>query len=281
VPDYVDGDDPFDDRPLVQSASRDPDQRLAGTLPGSASVTSADWSGDLLKVITRLEASLDGMRYADQDGPEAQNAYIQRHVFLRMLYLMAGREERALTAIPDIPPAEREFWQQVFWATSNYFDVGTMPDADYRATQTAAQLRSAVQRLQERARLELRNVAFCQRIASFGSYEPFEPYDFRPGQPVLLYAEVANFKSTLTPKNEYATELKSTVEISRVGGEVVERMTFPPTKDFCRNYRRDYFHSYEFTIPQRIALGPHVLTLTVEDQLSGKVATYQLNFTVK
>jgi hypothetical protein len=58
-------------------------------------------------------------------------------------------------------------------------------------------------------------------------------------------------------------------------------MPFPPTTDLCQNQRRDYFHSYEFTVPQRIAIGPHVMKLTVEDQLSQKLATYTLNFTVK
>jgi hypothetical protein len=64
-------------------------------------------------------------------------------------------------------------------------------------------------------------------------------------------------------------------------GDLVERFEFEPTEDLCHNHRRDYFHSYEFTIPQRISLGPHVMTLTVEDQLNRKVATYRLNFMVK
>ena len=248
--------------------------------PGPNGVQNPD---ELSGVIARYETGLQSMRYADQVTPEDRNRYIQQHVFLRLLYLIDGQEERALAAIPDIPPSDREFWQQVFWATANYFDTNAMPDSDYRATQTVAQLRTAVRRLQENARLELRNVAFCHKISSFGNYERFERDEFRPGQPVLLYAEVGNFKSDVTPEGQYKTVLKSRIEISRVGpsGEVVEEMAFPATEDFCHNYRQDYFHSYEFSIPQQISLGPHVLVLTVEDQLSQKVATYRLNFMVK
>lgn len=172
---------------------------------------------------------------------------------------------------------------QTVWALNDYFDQSRLPDRSDRATQTVAQLRTAIRKLQEQARLELRNVTFCHKIASYGNYERFERDEFNPGQPVLLYAEVANFTSETTAEGQYRTVLQSTIEIYKAGreGDLVERLTFPATEDLCRNYRQDYFHSYEFTIPARIALGPHVLKLTVEDQLSRKLATYSVNFTVK
>ena len=212
-----------------------------------------------------------------------QQLYIKRHVALRMLYLVANRQERALQAIPGIEPSDQEFWQQTFWAMSNYFDSESIPHPADRATQTVAQLRTAINRLQPNANLELRNVAFCHKITSFGNYERFGRDEFNPGQRVLVYAEVENFRSEPTNDSQYRTILKSTIEILKPGdqGGTIERIPFSATEDLCRNPRRDYFHSYEFTVPQRIALGPHVLKLTVEDQLNQKVATYTLNFTVK
>ena len=50
-------------------------------------------------------------------------------------------------------------------------------------------------RLQEKAKLELRNVTFCHKISSFGNYEKYARDEFSPGQEVLLYAEVANIHS--------------------------------------------------------------------------------------
>lgn len=213
-----------------------------------------------------------------------KQAYTERHVYLRMLYLMSGQQERALQAIPGLPPADQEFWQQTFWGIANYFDATAIPESADRATQTVAQLTTAVQRLQERAHLQVRNATFCQRISSFGNYERFPRDEFTPGQQVLLYAEVVNFHSEPAADGQFRTILKSTLEIHKPGpqGELIEKIQFPTpaTEDLCRNHRRDYFQSYEFTIPPRIALGPHVLKLTVEDQLSRKVATYSLNFTV-
>lgn len=247
----------------------------------SRDVSASKWYEELHRLISIAEAEAAQMSIGTTE--EEKQQYLQKQAYLRMLYLMGGQQERALEAIPGLDAADQEFWQQMFWAVANYFDYEAMPYADDRATQTVAQLRSAVHRLQENAKLELSNVVFCHKIASFGNYERFDRDEFSPGQPVLVYAEADNFKSEPTADGQFRTILRSTIEIYKAGsnGDLVERYSFPATEDLCRNHRRDYFHSYEFSIPQRISLGPHVLKLTVEDQLSQKVATYSLNFTVK
>ncbi|MEX2287883.1 MAG: hypothetical protein WD648_12390 [Planctomycetaceae bacterium] len=249
--------------------------------PGQSNPVSAKWKEDLDRLIATTEAAMSQM----PPGPGAaeKQAYIQRQVYLRMLYLMAGQQQRALEAIRDIDSADQEFWQQVFWAMSNYFDAEVMPDPSDRAAQTVTQLRSAVQRLQEKARLELRNVNFCHKISSFGNYERFGRDEFSPNQDVLVYAEVNNFKSEPTAEGQYRTLLRSTIEIYKASpnGELVASMPFEPTPDLCSNHRRDYFHSYVVTIPPNIALGPYLLKLRVADELSGKTAEYTLKFAVK
>ncbi len=97
---------------------------------------------------------------------------------------------------------------------------------------------------------------------------------------MLLYAEVENFKSEQVTEG-YRAILKSTIEIFDTRGTLVQKMPFAANEDQCASPRRDYYNSYEFAIPREIALGPHTLKLTVEDQLSQKVATYTVNFTVK
>lgn len=215
--------------------------------------------------------------------PEEKQHFIERHVYLRMLYLMSGQHERALEAIPGIEPADQEFWQQTFWAVANYFDSEAIPDPADRATQTVAQLRQATARLQEKANLKLKNVAFCHKINSFGSYERFERDEYTPGRPVLVYSEIENFTSELTADGMYRTLLKSKVQIFKAGtnGDLVAEIPFDTTEDLCRNVRKDYFHSYKFEIPRNISLGPHIMKLTVEDEISQKVATYTQNFTVR
>ena len=119
-----------------------------------------------------------------------------------------------MQAIPGLEASEQEFWQQLLWSVSNYFDAAAMPNRSDRFTQTVEQLRTAVARLQGDANLQLRNVAFCHKIVSFGNFERFERDEYSPGQLVLLYAEIANFKSAPQPSDGlYKTQIKSTIEI--------------------------------------------------------------------
>ena len=217
------------------------------------------------------------------ENENERQAYLQKHVQLRLLHLIAGQMDRALQPVPSVDPADQEFWQQMLWGVANYFDVQGMPDSAERATQTISQLKSATMRLQEKARLDLHKVAFCHKITSFGSYQRFKRDEFTPGQPVLLYAEVTNFKSEPTSDGQFRTLMKSSVAVFEGGihGRMIESIPFAPSEDRCRNHRRDYFHSYEFAIPQGISSGPHVLRLTVEDQLGKKTAVTTLNFTVQ
>ncbi len=216
------------------------------------------------------------------DNTQMQS-YTRDHVFLRMMYLMSDRHERTLEAIPDLPAAEQEFWQKLFWGMSNYFDATGIPNSGDRATHAVSQLSDATDRLRERANLEIRNVTFSRGIQGFGVYDRFDRDEFRPGQPVLVYGEMRNFLSEMTPDGTFKTVLKSTVEIHRAGsnpGLVVEQ-EYPPTEDHCRTRRHDYFHSYKVNIPSELTVGPYLLKLIVEDQLNRKVATYSINFTVK
>lgn len=238
---------------------------------------------DLQRLIAVAEADAAAARLGPHPTDADRRVYIAKHVALRMLYLMANQQERALQAIPGIDPGDQEFWQQMFWSVANYFDGQNVPDRGHRAALTATQLRTAVDRLQESAKLELRNVAFCHKIASFGNYERFDRDEFTPTQPVLLYAELSNFKSAPAAGGKYLTRIRSSIEIHDAAGRQVMRIPTLETEDLCLNHRRDYYHSYEFSLPPatKIALGPHTLKLIVEDLQSNKVTEETLRFTVK
>jgi hypothetical protein len=240
--------------------------------------TSADCMADL---IARTQAKVANVRYS-QLGPVERETYLRNHVNLRLFYLANNQNERALDAIPGIPPAEQEFWQQMFWSLSQYRNSDAVPDRTERITQTVSQLRAALQRLQETAKLQLRNVSFCRRINGYGNYERFENDVFKPGDPVLVYAEIENFRSEPTTSGQYRTILRSVLQIvPEAGGESVDKVTLRPVEDVCRSPRRDYFNSYEFTIPNNISPGRYVLDISVEDRLSGKSTTQSVAFVVK
>lgn len=249
-----------------------------------------NWSDQVRQLIasaeSRAEQAKESFVTQKTQGPaddSARQHYVQSQVHLRLLYLMAGEQARAMQAIPELEPADQEFWQQVLWGVANYFDDAALPQRSDRVTQTVEQLRAAIAKLQGEANLQLRNVAFCHKITSFGNFERFDRDEYTSGQKVLLYAEVLNFKSVPQPSDGlFKTQLKSTIEIFRAGeGQPFKKIDFDPTIDLCRSYRQDYFHSYELKIPAEVTIGPHVLKLTIEDVQSGKLATYSVNFTVK
>ncbi|QDT38557.1 hypothetical protein [Stratiformator vulcanicus] len=276
--------------PLPVDAAEMPPIELS---PASGSSRS-DWDNEIDQLIALAEerAETARTRYLEAESglqetgdPSAIKAeYVKAQVDLRMLYMMAGNQSRAVLAVPGIESSEQEFWQQAIWGMVNYFDTRTMPDHADRATQAVSQFRKAASHLQGKARLELRNLSFCHKIASFGNYERFERDEFNPGQRLLLYCEVKNFASKTQPADGmYRTQLKSRIEIYRSGngGPLVHEIDFPETVDLCRSQRQDYFHSYELKVPQKLALGPHILKLTITDTLSGKVTTDSANFTVR
>lgn len=257
-------------RPDVDAASRD----LPSTNP-TTPVPTGPWQAELERLIIRAEQELSAA--SPTDDPDE---YRRRQVHLRLLYLVARHPEQALTAIPAMDPADQEYWQQLVWAITNSVDADNLSPRE-RAAQTIPPVNTALRRLREQADLTIRNTGFCEEISYFGNYKRFPKEEFVPGQPVLLYAEIENFRSEPSQSGEYRTLLRSLIEIVGANGQIRWKKSFAATEDLCRNPRRDYFHNYQFTIPERLPMGPHTLKLTVVDELSGKQATCALKFMVK
>lgn len=296
---------PPNDSPAVESstAGRSADVRNSGyvEMPQSASeiqptsvaassprdegkyALSNGWDTQLSRVIGIIEDDIAQRPSPANDGERADRIKLQ--TYLRLLYLMDGQETRSLQAIPEMRPSHQEFWTQLFWGLTNYFDNDGIPDPGHRATETITQLRAAIEKLKPESRLQLRNATFSHKINSFGNYERFDRDEFIAGQPVLVYAEVQNFASEMGTEGLYRTRLRSSIEVHRVergrSSEVVHTQQIPATEDTCRNLRQDYFLGYILDLPANLSPGPHVLKLMVEDELSHRVSTASLNFVVR
>ncbi len=255
-----------------------PEPKPTDTAPLRIPRGSELWEDELDKLISLLEAETSSLL----PGSAAIRGDVRKQVALRMLYLVGDQPQLAQQAIPGISQAEQEFWTAMFVGLSDYLDEQSPASPAERATMTIAQLRNAAHHLQEISHLQLKNVTFCSKINSFGNYDQFEVNEFNIGQPVLVYTEVRNFQSEPTTDGYYRTKLKSVVEIYQGGtdGKLVDRNAFPPTEDLCRTPRTDYYHSYRIDMPTHLVPGPHVLKLTVQDDLSGKITTETINFSV-
>lgn len=271
--------------PLIKDAAGRTFRNLGQGAPAQNPATLAMNNGqaDISSMILALNKELLNANPGQTDAERVQ--YIRKHVNLRMLHLVAGDVSQAVEPIPGIASADQEFWQQMIWSVSNYFDDQGMPDASLRSAETIEQLRGAITQLGKTADLKLRNTTFCHRIVSFGNYDRFKDDRFTTGQPVLLYSEVENFASGRSSNDGYRTALQSAIEIYRANDLQQPAATVPlpvdTTEDFCRAQRRDYFHSYEFSIPANLEPGQYTLVLRVIDQQSSKVATSRVNFEVE
>ena len=265
--------------PTVRQTSQTESQGTNPILGSSPNPSVVPWQNELEQLIARVETEL-GQSKSDSAGTD-QDYDLKKQVHLRLLYLMAQRQEEAISAIPDVPSSQQEYWQQMVWAMSNSLDTTQFPDPDQRAIHTVGPLAAALRQVREQAGLSIKNMAFCRKISYFGNYERFPRNDFTAGHEVLLYTEIENFVSAPTGDGEYRTSLKSLIEIADSQGRTVWTKGFPSTEDFCRNPRRDYFHNYQFYIPEDLSTGAYTLKLTIVDELGKKKGTNSLNFVLK
>ena len=122
-------------------------------------------------------------------------------------------------------------------------------------------------------------MAFCREVQSYGSIKRFERREFSPGQRLLLYAEINNFRSENTAKG-YHTSLRGSFHIFDSSGHRVDKRESTTTEEHCISPRRDYFIGCDFHLPTNISPGRHTLKLTVEDLKSHKVGESSIDFTV-
>ncbi len=232
---------------------------------------SKDWQVALNEAIRGLEAAVN---------PTPQSAAeIAQHARLRMLYLLAGRREDALRPIPSISPSMQDFWSKQLFGLATLLDTEQIAEPTRRAGEAERHLIEAIARLGESSPLLVRNMAFVTEVQSFGAYKPLAKNEFVPGQRLLLYAEVENFKSNETPKGSY-TALQSSYQILDSRGQRVADHEFSVNEEYCHGPRRDFFIGYEFLLPKHIYPGKHTLQLTVTDLNSQKIGQSNIEFTV-
>jgi hypothetical protein len=241
-------------------------------IPGASDPN--DWRSQLTVAIRSLQEEANS---ANAQSNTSLSASDQSK--LRLLQLAAGQRDDALKPLTGVSGAEQEFWGEQLFGLATLLDDQRMPDSQRRAAEAAQHLREATAKLGQAASLVVRNLAFCSEVTSYGVFKPFTKYEFKPGQEVLLYAELENFASETTEKG-YHTALKSSYQILDSRGARVAEQEFPVTEEVCRNSRRDFFIRYFVYMPKRIYDGNYTLQLTIEDTQGKKVGQSTIEFAI-
>ena len=197
-----------------------------------------------------------------------------------MLYLIADRRDDAVRHIASLEPEMQEFWSKQFFGLATLLNSDLISDRSNRLIESKRNLDESLRRLGESAPLDVRNLAFITSVESYGVYTPFDDSEFRPGEEVILYAEVENYRCKETARG-YHTSLRSTFEIFDSDHQKVAEHEFATNEEYCKNARRDFFTICQFFIPKNLTPGKYVLRLTVADLNGDKVGESSITFHIR
>jgi hypothetical protein len=250
-------------------SNRDAMTRLAtATIPVTV---TGDWR-------TQLDAAIADLERTVRPQPETV-AELHDHYRLRTLQLLAGREQDAYRPIPGASPVQHDYWSKQLFAMAAFLNDAGPQDDKQRAAAALVHLDGARGALAELATLQIRNLAFVEKVEGFGAYAPLKRTQFDPGAGVSLYAEVENFASTSTAEG-YETVLATSYQVVDNAGKRIDGAQFPDVTDVCRGRRRDFHLQYGVSLPTRISPGDYRLVLTITDQRSGKIGHAELAFEI-
>ncbi len=234
-------------------------------------------------LIAQVELELAEWPTLPHNKPQHEVEWRRRQTDLRMLYMIAGRSAESIRVIESLPEKEQEFWQSMMLALESYRGSHDSTARTEQLTETLEYVRTASRQLQPLSTMKIRRLNFCNRIDGFGSFSVFPTSEFNAGQPLLLYAEIENYRSELTSDSQYQSEFAAMIEFFRAGEtEPIASRTIrlPEIEDLCSVERTDYFQSYELTVPS-LSPGKYTLRLQVRDQLSLQTATTELPFDIR
>lgn len=211
--------------------------------------------------VSALRAEVERRRKSTQDQHELRRLEQE----LRLVHLADEKPDEAVRQIDALEGAEREAFAHLLMGLATWMNADEAHRPTMRNAKIVREIRDAAAHLAAASKLDVRNLAFCEKVESYGWYTEFSRNQFKPKQQVILYAEVENFTALKVGEESYETELQGSYQIFDSRGELVDERQLPVDKEICRNYRRDYFLRYLIYLPDGLSPGAYRLELTVED----------------
>lgn len=131
---------------------------------------------------------------------------------------------------------------------------------------------------EERPALALAQLALCEEISGFGDFRSFAGKSLRPGQQVLIYAEVRNFVSREVD-GQFETRLGTELTVEAPDGSTIA-VPFDDIVDRCKVRRSDFYCRYTFKLPEALTPGAHRLRVRIKDHNGGAAAEQTLRVEV-
>lgn len=122
--------------------------------------------------------------------------------------------------------------------------------------------------------LHMSNIQLCRKVSGFGVYDTFESNTFLAGreQPMIVYAELENFRSTQDARGQYQVKLTQEIVLyNESDGLAVWKQPTAEIVDRSRNRRRDFFVVQLIRLPARLSVGKYRLKIRVNDVVGGSI----------
>ncbi len=120
----------------------------------------------------------------------------------------------------------------------------------------------------------------CRRVMGFGNVQPWEGSAIRPGQSLILYCDLGGVRHE--PEGDrFRSRLESTIVlVPESGGEPAWTQPLGTGEDLCARHRRDFFVSYQITLPRTLPAGTFQLRLLLKDLVAGRETSESIPLTV-
>lgn len=195
---------------------------------------------------------------------ESDGERLRRELAKRYLLVLTGDPDTAVQSLDGLSQPEQEFLRYHLLALWNLTDPEAHPVASRRFGAALPHYQTAVDHLRRASdKLEVRSLALCTEIVSFGQVTRFAAGPLDAGQKVILYCEIDNFIAERTDAG-YVTELHGSYELFDAQGVKVSGQVLPTDRQTCDHYLRDYFIAYQMNLPAQLAPGAYRLVLTME-----------------
>ena len=210
---------------------------------------------------------VEHLSIAPEGESEADRA--SRLIKLRHLMVLSGDPDSAVEQIDGMNEAEQEYLRHQLLGLWTMIDPQGHPVPSRRFSTAIPQIRQAAKFAAAATdSLEVRSLAFCTEIESYGQIKPFKSNRFDAGQQVILYCEIENFTANDTEEG-FETNLQGTYDLFNEDDEKVVSQLLPADQQVSANYLRDYFIAYQMHLPDQLRKGKYRLQLTMED-INGK-----------
>ncbi len=263
------------DRTTVQTASGTQDQAAHSRIVQA-------FSPELLSELSE-DVLYDALAQQLSKAPTSEEPAERtaRLIRLRHLLVLSGDPDAAVEEVSGLSEAEQEFLRH------QLLGLWTIIDPEGHPTSPSRRFTSAVPQIREAAKfaaaatdaLEVRALAFCTDIQSYGQFKRFEGNRFDAGQQVILYCEIDNFTAKRVDGG-FETHLQGSYDIYDSENRKVLSQLLPGDQQVSANYLRDYFIAYQMLIPQELPAGTYKLRLTMEDRNGKKYGNSDIPFEI-